>query len=165
MKHILLTKFAVKFAADNPRTRFEANDSWIDERMNLFQKYCLPSVKAQTFKDFDWWIIASPNFRNFDKVQNELEKYGKILWTDAPWRDGLSEVGPLLETYYKDVGWICTTRLDSDDIISNDFMLNIHEGATEKEAWLSFYLGYYLYGESVSLARVNPNQFISYVEN
>lgn len=165
MKQILLTKFAVSFAPDNPRQRFEHNEGWLDERMGLFKKYCLPSVQAQSIKDFDWWFIASPNFKNVDRVVPELEKYGKMLWIEAPWKDGQDEVGEALEQHYRDTGWIATTRMDSDDIIKDRFMEYIQLNSQERECWLSFFLGYYLYNDLAMLARVPPNPFVTYVEN
>ncbi len=167
MKHILLTKFAVAFPEDNPRKRFEEKEDWLDERMTLFRKYCLPSVQSQTFKDFDWWFVASPKFKGINKVVSELEKYGRILWLDAPWRDGQREVGPALEPFYKNTGLICTTRLDSDDIIRKKFMFYLSAGSCGivRETWLSFFLGYYLYNDIAMLSRVPPNPFISFVEN
>lgn len=167
MKHLLITKFAVQFAPDNPRKRFEEDPTWLDGRMALFKKYCLPSVQAQTNKDFEWIFVVSSDFKNIDKYAEELLNYGKVLWVDAPWRDGLGEIGSALEPFYKNQGWICTTRLDSDDMIKNRFMEELSYFAEEvdRESWLSFFLGYYLHKETVIVSRVPPNPFISFVED
>ena len=57
-EHYLITRFNLK----NPKWKFTKNnelllnDQWMDERMALFADFCLPSVVAQTNKNFKWLL-------------------------------------------------------------------------------------------------------------
>ena len=165
MKHILLTRFAVRWEEGSPRRRWEEREGWIDYRIALFNKYCLPSVKAQTFKDFDWWLLIDPTFPGV-KLEHivYLQRCGvKILWITAPFREDQVEVGDLLNYKYHDQ-WVCSSRIDSDDIMRNDFMERVHEVATEEKAWISFKYGYMMKDERLAPKEYIRNPFISYVE-
>ncbi|MBL4887641.1 MAG: hypothetical protein JKZ03_04155 [Flavobacteriaceae bacterium] len=54
MKHFIITKFNLK--GKNSRTdkggSIMSTKEWLNHRLNLFQKYCLPSVKNQNNKAF-----------------------------------------------------------------------------------------------------------------
>ncbi|MHA2066704.1 MAG: glycosyltransferase, partial [Candidatus Thorarchaeota archaeon] len=45
----------MKFDPDNPRTRHEDDEEWLDYRFKVFERTCKPAMAAQTFKDFDWY--------------------------------------------------------------------------------------------------------------
>ncbi len=163
MKHVLITRFALRFPAGSCRRAWE-RPGWVDYRMELLRKYTVPSVQAQTFKDFDWWFLIDPTFPGFELEHfSELRNYGKLMMMDDPFSERQIEVGPLLSHQYKDE-WVCSTRLDSDDIIRNDFMERVHEEATEKEEWISFKNGYMLKGDKIAPRSFVRNPFCSYVE-
>lgn len=163
MKHVLLTRYAMRFAEDNPRRRYENTGEWLDYRLNLFYKYTLPSVEAQTFKDFDWWLFLDPTFPGILEHKLRLERYAKICWIEADWKEAQVEIGEELSEQYKDE-WVCSTRLDSDDIISNDFMKNLHELAQPRESYITFHNGYMMRGDKVCERSYTVNPFVSYVE-
>ena len=164
MKHALITRFAIRFAENNPRRRYEKRNDWLGYRMKLFQKYTLPSVQAQTFKDFDWWIVVDPEFPGLtSRHLNQFRPYAQILCIDAPWRENQEEIGEALQDTYKDE-WVCSTRLDSDDVISNDFMANVARMAEEQETWISFSNGYMMKGDKVVARTYLVNPFVSHVE-
>ena len=164
MKHVLITRFAIRFAEGSPRRRYERRNGWVDSRMKLFEKYTLPSVQAQTFKDFDWWIVIDPKFPGLTiQHLDRLSKAANLLWISAPWQDNQVEIGEALRDTYKDE-WVCSTRLDSDDVISNDFMENVARMAEEKESWISLLNGYIMKDDRVMLRKYLVNPFVSYVE-
>jgi hypothetical protein len=132
--------------------------------MRLFRKYCLPAVQAQTFKEFDWWLMVDPTFPGLTEAYiSDLEKVAKILWIEAPFREDQGEVGSLLSHIYKDE-WVCSTRVDSDDILRNDFMEQVHAVATEDEAYIAFRTGYMFKDGYVAPKSWARNPFVSYVE-
>ena len=163
MKHVLLTRYAMRFAEDNPRRRYEDRSSWLDYRLKLFHRYTLPSVQAQTFKDFDWWLLLDPTFPGILEHEPFLQKHAKICWLGADWKEAQVEVGEVLSEQYKNE-WVCSTRLDSDDVISTNFMRNLHDTAEETESWISFPNGYMMKNNSVVNRTYLVNPFVSYVE-
>ncbi len=164
MKHVLLTRFAIRWPEGSPRRRWESRGSWLMYRMYLFKKYCLPSVQAQTFKDFDWWFLVDPTFPNMTtEYMEQLREYGRVLCVDRPIEADHLDEGRLLDSIYRDK-WVCSTRLDSDDVIRNDFMERLHAEATEEEAFITFKNGYMLKDGKVAPRQYTRNPFVSYVE-
>src|SRR5208282_1904259 len=51
--HVLLTRFNVRLSS--PET--PPSDDWIAHRLDLFQRYCVPSVASQTVQDFRWIVL------------------------------------------------------------------------------------------------------------
>ena len=164
MKHVLFTRFALRWPEGHPRRRWEQRPGWLDYRMKLFYKYCLPSVKAQTFKDFDWWMLMDPTFPGLTQYhKHRLTQHAKILWITAPFKEEQVEVGELMKEIYDDE-WVCSTRIDSDDIFRNDFMERVHGLATEEEAWIGFRHGYMMKDDRVASKKFLCNPFMSHVE-
>lgn len=52
--HIILTRFNVPTKGREADVR--ARNGWLERRFQLFDQYCLPSVSAQTVRDFRWII-------------------------------------------------------------------------------------------------------------
>lgn len=165
MKYALITRFAVRFAPDNPRRRYENREDWIDYRMKLFRKWTLTSVLSQTFKDFDWWFLVDSHFPGFtDNVAAELLNYGRIAWTDQfYWTEKQPEVGLLLKNYYED-SWVTSARLDSDDIVEPQYMELIAKNTSENEGWISFPKGFMRRNEEVFERDYPWSPFIAYTE-
>jgi Putative rhamnosyl transferase len=100
--HLLMTRFAVDFG--RPADPMPLTRAWFRRRFDLFEQYCLPSVMAQTFRDFRWLIYIAPKvdgqigdrLRAYDpRIEVKIDDYKGALVTPA------------------DV--LTTTRLDSDD--------------------------------------------------
>jgi len=56
-------------------TRFnvaKCDEDWLDIRLKLFEKFCVPSVLNQVYKDFTWLIFFDPRtpFRYVDRILN-----------------------------------------------------------------------------------------------
>jgi hypothetical protein len=111
--HFIITRF-------NLRREIPISEAWLDKRIELFERYCLPSINAQTDTEFFWFVLFD---RNSDKKLKE-----KInTWIDAC----LSFVPVMCEesttvslcveqliNYYMaktQSEYILTTRFDNDD--------------------------------------------------
>jgi hypothetical protein len=51
--HFVLTRFNVRMPIYQ-----HPDESWLPERVRLFEQYCLPSFEAQTNTNFTWLIFA-----------------------------------------------------------------------------------------------------------
>ena len=56
--HVLLTRFNLPSAGAESIVR--AKDGWLRARIELFRRFCLPSVLRQTRQDFKWIIYLDP---------------------------------------------------------------------------------------------------------
>lgn len=163
----------MRFDEFNPRRRYERDPNWLEQRFSLFDKYCRPSVSAQTFKDFEWIFLVNPEFPGWSA---DLEKRlpGKVAYITAPWDEFQPQVEDCLNQETWRDNWVTTIRLDSDDIITNDFLMKTREGV-DKEIlactngarvpfWASFPNGYMM-KEDRAYPRCYPrNPFQTYTE-
>ncbi|MBY8850425.1 putative rhamnosyl transferase, partial [Saccharothrix sp. MB29] len=58
MDHVVLTRFNLPSVGAESVVR--AQEGWLTKRVGLFERYCLPSVAAQTSSDFRWLIYFDP---------------------------------------------------------------------------------------------------------
>ena len=58
LDHVLLTRFNLPSKGHESLVR--AQENWLKNRVMLFERYCLPSVLAQTCRSFSWIIYFDP---------------------------------------------------------------------------------------------------------
>jgi len=120
VEQLLFTRFSLRLAnALGPQPR-----SWIDERLALFERFTLPTVRGQVMADFTWWLLCD--------VQTDPDVADHLRSLDP--RIRLALIGPRREhesvrarADLVDRGWevdrvvrpdsriVIQTRLDSDD--------------------------------------------------
>lgn len=164
---MFLKNTVFKYDDKHTRTKYKPYRDWtaeewgvfVSDRTDLFLTHVLPTLKAQTCQDFDCLLIIDKTFPGYSLVQEKLEAnpHFKILYTDCPWGDGPPAMGwevflppfqALIQTYveenYPDCEWLTTKRLDSDDLLCNDFVERMLEEfeKDKKEKWIIFQNGY-----------------------
>ncbi|GGF17097.1 glycosyltransferase [Flavobacterium limi] len=123
-EHYLITRFNLK----NPNWDVTKNneelltDEWMEDRMWLFENFCLPSVKAQSNKNFTWLLYLDTT---------TAEKY-KTKITDLTsateniklfFINGMNEFYPEIQkATTSEKPYLITTRIDNDDVISKYFI-------------------------------------------
>jgi hypothetical protein len=145
--HVVQTRFSVR-----ARWGFQEFPlPWLEERLDLFDTYCLPSVGGQTCGDFIWQVYCDADTDT--DILAELEKRAldvpqlRIMLTGSGHEPPAAQV---LNTAGVGDHVILTTRLDSDDAISMRYIEAIQAHAesfigSEKETWLlNFPRGYQL---------------------
>lgn len=98
-------------------------EGWMDHRIKLFEKYCLPNVMLQK-GDFIWLLSFAPGtpkwitdkYASFPHIKIIYE-YPKTWLRKQPLKDG---------------EWIITSRLDNDDTIYPDYIERVQEQFNEK---------------------------------
>ncbi|WP_304141856.1 glycosyltransferase [Mesoflavibacter zeaxanthinifaciens] len=134
MKHFIITRFNLKnenWKSNNSNTPKGISESWLTNRLQLFQKFCLPSVKNQSNQNFIWIIaidIDTPIFfkNKINEILKNIENI-KLIYVDG--FNGLSsELNTKIQSLLNpEDHFIITTRLDNDDIIHRDFVKTIQE--------------------------------------
>lgn len=174
MDHFLITRFNLKkedWISDKNENSI-LNDEWLKERIKLFKKYCLPSVVAQTEKKFKW-LIFFENEKNLlvENLLNFLKKYDFI---DTIFVNGYNEFQNNLSGIIKEKihfpSKCVTTRLDNDDAIHENFILEVQEIAKTASPLT---VVHFPYGLCLDLGKKNRlaqqfhplNQFITLVED
>ncbi len=125
--HLLLTRFNLKYGG-----LFDArySDAWMAHRLDLFERFCLPSVARQIETDFRWLIF-------FDRERSEpwLATIDRLVGAgrfEPVFLDGdgelIAEVGR--RAAGKEV--LLTSRLDNDDVIHPEYIADIRLEATTR---------------------------------
>jgi hypothetical protein len=121
MINIIKTRFNVNFKhLENDLSNRHLDEKWLDYRLDLFLKYCAPSVLGQNRGDF-YWII------NFDKdtKQSFINKISDLDKRIKPITLKKQEV-ELLKNITKEYDRFIFTRIDSDDCLRKNFINNIY---------------------------------------
>lgn len=159
VEHVILTRFNVRMA-----TYAHPGDGWLEQRLDLFERYCLPSVAAQEDKDFRWLLF-------FDgETPPEL-----LARVEALGADGLFEVVLVdglftAETVAQHLAgsttpYLVTTRLDNDDAIARDFTATVHAQFDEQDLeFVNLVSGAQLYRGRIYQRPYTKNPFVSLVE-
>lgn len=116
-KHFLLTRFNQLDEKNDIYNTNENPQDWMRHRINLFERYTLPSIMKQTCKDFTWLLAFSRK-----TPQNVLDRYKNLRNIQIIYEYPKYF---LQRTYKKE--WLLTTRFDNDDILLPDFVEKVHK--------------------------------------
>ena len=159
-EHFLLTRFNVRL---NWAKR-EPTQDWLRRRIELFERFCLPSVRGQSVQDFRWLVFFVPQSPQFLKERNERwRKYPNFrpYFTDAFNSNLVSQA----VSEQSAAEFVITSRLDNDDAISRDFIKRVQENFSGQELeFINFSNGYSYKRGRVYRVRFMSNSFISLIE-
>jgi hypothetical protein len=102
---------------------------WMVNRMVLFEKYCVPSVKAQSCKNFEWMIVCDPATPDawLKKIREVSEA---TVLTGDNWRRTSIEY---IENNLTDEDRVITSRCDNDDALHKDYIKTIQDWFERKQ--------------------------------
>ena len=136
-------------------------DSWMKHRLDLFLRYCYPSLRHQSRQNFTWlvfWDAKTP------------EKFLRSIRALQTFR-GFSPVfkGSFLQNVQErirpDTRYVITTRIDNDDAFNTKAIETIQKQFNCQERLaLNFPEGYCLHHSQLYLMRHHSNPFISLIE-
>ncbi|MDE3078461.1 MAG: hypothetical protein KGI94_00345 [Paracoccaceae bacterium] len=123
-EHVVMTRFNLATPGREHVLRNRAG--WLEERFDLFERYCLPSIAAQSVTDFHWIIYfdeATP-----DAFRQRIERCRKVA-PFVPYYTGPLETFDLPRTLHETFGFrpdhLLTTRLDNDDALAIDYVARV----------------------------------------
>lgn len=173
--HVVMTRFNVGLYSESKWTHDKNGvlidpDAWMEERFNLFEKYCLPSFKSQTIKAFEWFVgIDSKTPKRFiERLESHAKdcKQLRIVLVDKITRDFINPVANLAKS--GDKKYLITTRVDNDDAISFDFIETVQKSFSPGDLlFVNLNRGYAYDVEKNQFHGMNyrSNPFVSVVEN
>ena len=129
VEHLILTRFNVRARFGAGPGRDALSDAWLRERFELFERWCLPTIRAQTRQDFEWRMLCDEETP--PAVLERLRAYGANIapmtvprrdqerkpW---PWKEVVRDVEPGTDV-------LVTSRLDSDDGLHPRFIERTRE--------------------------------------
>jgi hypothetical protein len=169
-KHFLTTRFNLAFeewSKDKNHNQVRTDD-WLQKRIQLFEKYCLPSISKQTNQDFDWIIlfdVSSPDF-----LKSRIKEWQKLcprihpLFTRA--KTYLIDLKEIISVKNDNREFVITTRIDNDDVFQLDAIAEIQKAFLPKNVVIDFPFGYFLdvKGRKMTEQDYPNNPFISVIE-
>lgn len=170
LRHLLITRLNLRVSYANTETHLPSAE-WFEERFQLFNRFTVPSVRAQTHDQFEWLVMMDPDspLEQVRRVSRVLPEHGRIVFHPA----GVK----LRQTINRHVAearpdWLITSRLDSDDVLHSRFIADIQEvWARERARGRAFSIDfpqvYYLDVQTACMRQRIPSHatpFISAVE-
>jgi len=167
VRHFIITRFNLRGIEDTPSSARMIDEAYLAQRLELFERFCLPTVRSQTEQDFKWLVLFADETP--EPVQARVAKYA------ADWPNlvpvylprGTGSVGPLVVRPWLDASpqTLLTTRLDNDDGLARDYVAKVQRhGATGERLVLQFPAGYVWHNDRIYLDRQLHNAFTTLVE-
>jgi hypothetical protein len=121
VQHLLETRFSVRLRL----RRAPFSSAWLEERIALWRRFCLPSIAAQTGSEFTWLVLCDEStdpeavavLRSYERDVPALEV--AMTAADCTPRD---VVGARVRA---DTDVLITTWLDSDDAVADSFVESV----------------------------------------
>ena len=180
-KHFILTRFWFSRGPSGANALASDPRQWLEERLELFNSYCLPSVTGQSCQDFTWLIYfdaLSPGdiiarMRDIVLPWNNIEIMVRNEWYVpgfvSPWKERAPReseiINDIIDRVAGETQWVLTTRFDSDDGLRRDFVERLHEAiSAPTQEFLNFPNGIIYYNDQSYLYHHPSNAFISLFE-
>lgn len=155
----LLTRYNVRLAFGSPEQR--RSPAWLEERWSLFTRFCVPSVRAQTARDFHWLVLVDEGTPvEFLSRFTSLAEEGLVdlVRTPEDWKSTC--LRRIAESLPDGARTVLTARLDSDDALAADFIQVAGEAAESGvRGVLSFPRGFVWSGGRLYLRDYQDNPF------
>jgi hypothetical protein len=128
--HVLLTRF--NLPSPGAESLIRAKDGWLRGRLELFESYCLPSVRRQTNQNFHWIMYFDPESPSW--LTDRISVLNKDAVFTAIYRAEVSNAELL-----QDLEAVCgtrgheliTTNLDNDDGLAADFVARVQNAGSD----------------------------------
>lgn len=165
LDHVILTRFNLPTGGVEGLVR--AREGWLQERIDLFERYCAPSVAAQRGADVTWIVYLDPASPRWllDRMapyadRGLLHPVLREVVGVAELREDLAAIVPRTS----DV--LLTTNLDNDDGLAVDFCARLAAVATDHPR-VAIYAtrGLVLSDDGLFLLRDRHNAFCSVRES
>ena len=167
---VVLTRFNLPSPGAESVAR--AQKDWLVDRVALFERYCLPSVRAQSMRDFEWLIYFDPQSPEW-LMQRIREwapgSFTPVFRASVSHDELLADIRGLFEARsveLVDGDLLVSTNLDNDDGLASDFIERIRAAATSVSRRTAIYLvnGIIRRGTDVYRRTDRDNAFCSVAE-
>ncbi len=166
LDHVLLTRF--NLPSQGTESLVRAQEGWLRDRAELFEKFCLPSVRSQTAKNIHWIIYFDPESPAWliERIREWAAEgiFAPIFRASVSPDELVSDLRGVVGQHRDR---IVTTNLDNDDGLAVDFLERLQQAAANYGVRTALYLpqGLILGGNRLYLRTDRTNAFCSVVES
>lgn len=172
LQHFILTRFNLLLWNRDKEGGKVRTIKWLEHRFELFEKYCLPSIKNQTCKVFEWIVLFDSSTP--EKFKAKIAEYKNNCPQFIP-----VFVEPQNGRYFADIfrkeivkllsaKRVVSTYLDNDDALAVNFVEDLQRRvlAVKDGTFINYNDGYQYYSGGGFLMRIHypTNHFVSVVE-
>ena len=131
--HFIITRFNLNLYAQDKHDLPTRTDRWLEHRFEVFERYCLPSVAAQTSGNFTWLCLfdaATPEScrRRIEGYKARCPQFEAVYYTAAQAANLTENLRTTIAAYVScdrkgrksPPKLLITTNLDNDDAFSSD---------------------------------------------
>jgi len=169
--HYLVTRFNVPVDpwSRDKHGQTTLDDTWMQHRLVLFAKYCVPTVTHQTEKNFTWLVYCSRLTEEGHRLEIEnairLLPNAAIRFADSP--------GQMLDDLQNQMSdattpYVISSRVDNDDGIGRNYIKTIQAHFKPEDKLLLNLDGgvvYDIHNKVMTQMRKNPrNHYTSLIE-
>lgn len=162
--HVLLTRFNLPSAGVERSIR--EREGWLTNRVALFDRYCVPSVRAQGNRNFHWIIYFDPH--SPDWLTRRVREYAASGLFVPVYRAEVSHeqlLSDLRDAVPERAGRLLTTNLDNDDALATDFVDRVQKLSVQEPRTAIFLVtGLIKSGADLYLRVDRDNAFCSVAE-
>jgi len=168
INHLIYTRFNVQYELTESKG---IQPEWLDERLNLFERYCLPSIQNQTCQNFVWILMG--DVRTSEEFKKRIENYKSIVpqirtyWVEYQNDAYHSFYKQLGREFAKEKDVLISTRLDNDDALAFDYIERVQTIAKDGVTGIvSFPIGRQTFTKDNKSYKIsyNQNHFTSRIE-
>ena len=149
LQHFILTRFNLRLWSQDKNGDPVRSREWLENRFELFEKYCLPSVANQSCKDFTWIILLdSRTVEEFKKrIEDDRDRCPQIVPVYVEPAEGQNFAKIFQSSVVERLNGerVITTYLDNDDALDVHFVEDLQKRAavlTDSIFISSFYKRY-----------------------
>lgn len=132
LHHTLITRF--NLATPGREIAFRTRPGWLEERFALFERYCLPSVAAQSCQSFDWILFfddGTPLWAREAATRLQAVRPFHALYTPLFGNDGWAQAVRAVAGPPQPGRLLVTSNLDNDDALAFDYVERVQKAARE----------------------------------
>ncbi len=182
-KHFIITLFNLKVWKEDKTHRATRTADWLEQRITLFEQFCLPSVAGQTNQNFTWLCLFDKDTpadvrQRIGRCQEQVPQLRACYFSAEEASEFLSPddavncrfirrtVSSLLDD---DDEFVITSNLDNDDALSIHFVDRVQQLflADRRRMLYSFVCGmqYFVQLDAIIRMHYPHNHFLTLVED
>ena len=134
MKHFILTRFNIRLWNQDKFSQSVRSMDWLEQRFEVFDKFCLPSIVGQVCKDFEWIVLVDSMTPQVYK--DRIESYRDVCPQFVPIYVTPEHGRYFCQIFKKEVlsriqkrERVITTYLDNDDALNVGFVADVQKKA------------------------------------
>ena len=140
-EHFIITRFNLREA---PWTTSTKDSAWMNERIDIFKNFTLPSLLNQSCKTFKWIVLFQPSTpEHYGDIIQELKQHRNFIPCFVDNNEMQTLVAAVKNEISKwvtpDTQSIITSRIDNDDAVHEDFVKIVQQNLkTDRDYVLNF---------------------------